>query len=269
MRPKVDGVWHLHYAFPNPDSLDFFIMLSSIVGVSGNPSQAAYTAASVFLDAFADYRTRKNLPAVTLDLGRVVDIGIVADSVWARRGVRDLWSRDIHEDEVMAMIESAIITPLRQSGSASSLTGLKPWAPEADPVYQTPLFSHFRRAAMGSGARKGDAKDGSGGSAGIREKLRSASSLQDAVDKVCAGVMAKTASLLMIPLEEISAEKSLAGYGMDSLVAVEMRNWLLKELDATIPILELLENTPLVGLSEKIVRRSKLASTVVLEGEVA
>ena len=241
-------------------------MLSSLVGLSGNPSQAAYSAASVFLDAFAEYRNCRNLPAVTLDLGRVVDIGIVADNVSARRGAKDLWSRDIREDEVMALFKSAIIKPRRQSGSASSICGLKPWAPEADPVYQTPMFSHFRRAALGKSAKNIDGENGAATSASLRDKLRHASSLLDAIEKVCAGVMAKAATLLMIPVEEINAEKSLAEYGMDSLVAVEMRNWLLRELDVTMPILELLDNVSLMTLSEKIVQKSKLANTAVLEG---
>lgn len=47
-------------------------------------------------------------------------------------------------------------------------------------------------------------------------------------------------------------------YGMDSLVAVALRNWLLRELEAALPVLELMTNTPLKQLSVKIVRKSKL-----------
>lgn len=265
MRPKVDGIWNLHHAFLEPDSLDFFIMLSSIVGLSGNPSQAPYTAASVFLDAFAEYRTHQNLPAVTFDFGRIVDIGIVADSISARRGVRDLWSRDVHEEEVMAMIRSAVVMPLRKPGSASSHNGLKPWAPEADPVYQTPLFSHFRRAAMEKNMRSdAEASHGVEGSATLREQLRQATTMQDALTKVGAAIVAKAASLLMLTTNDISSDRSLADYGMDSLVAVEMRNWILRETDVALPILELLENTPLTALTRKVITRSRLVNATVL-----
>lgn len=101
MKPKVDGIWNLHNQLSKTD-LDFFIMLSSVVGVAGDPSQAAYVSASVFQDAFAEFRNGQGLPAVTLDLGKVIDIGIVAEKFSSRRGVRDLWSRDLREDEVMA-----------------------------------------------------------------------------------------------------------------------------------------------------------------------
>lgn len=82
--------------------------------------------------------------------------------------------------------------------------------------------------------------------------------------------MAKMSALLMIPLEDISSAKSMSEYGVDSLVAVEMRNWLLRELDSTLPILELLANVSLLQLSMKIVKMSKLVDPALLleNGEV-
>ena len=263
MRPKVDGVWNLHNRLSKTD-LEFFIMLSSLVGLSGNPSQAAYNAANVFLDAFADYRNRQGLPAVTLDLGRIIEIGFVAENEAAMRGLRDLWSRSIGRDEVMAMIKSAVLTPLRRQGPGSSITGLKGWSPAADPVYLTPIFAHFRRAAMERVGKLNRAGDKGGASGHMHEVLRKASSLQEAAQTACDGIMAKMSSLLMIPPEDISPEKSMSEYGMDSLVAVEMRNWLLRELDSTLPILELLANISLQQLSMKIVRKSKLVNPALL-----
>lgn len=261
MKPKVDGVWNLHNRLSKTD-LDFFIILSSLVGIVGDPSQAAYVAASVFQETFADYRNRQGLPAVTLALGKVVDIGIVAEKLSARRGVQGLWSRDVRKEEVMAMIESAIITPLRKDGSGASITGLKAWSPTADAVFQTPIFSHFRRAAMGRSQKS----DGQRSTAPrIRQSLRQAQSLDDAVQRTCTELATKTAALLMIPLEEMSPSKSMSDYGMDSLVAVEMRNWLLQELDAALPILELMANISLHQLSVKIVRKSKLVDSAIMK----
>jgi len=262
MRPKVDGIWNLHSRLSKVD-LDFFIMLSSVVGLAGDPSQAAYVAASVFEDAFADFRNRQGLPAVTLDLGKVVDIGIVAERFSARRGVRGLWSRDLHEEEVMATIKSAIIQPLRMNGPGSSIIGLKAWSPAADPVFQAPLFSHFRRAAM-NGPRKSDQEGVTGPR--IRGILRHAKSLDDAARKACKELISKTSSLLMMPAEDLDPSKSMAEYGMDSLVAVEMRNWLLRELDCAMPILELMGSVSLLDLSVKVVKKSKLVSPSILAG---
>jgi hypothetical protein len=70
----------------------------------------------------------------------------------------------------------------------------------------------------------------------------------------------------MIPLEDMSSSKSMSSYGMDSLVAVEMRNWLVRELDVTLPVLELLANTSLAVLARKIVLKSKLTNAAILKG---
>lgn len=272
MKPKVDGIWNLHKQLSKTD-LDFF-MLSSVVGVAGDPSQAAYVAASVFQDAFADHRNCQGLPAVTLDLGKVADIGIVAEKFAARRGVRGLWSRDLREGEVMRMIESAIMTPLRNKRGgdnppAANIIGLKPWSEtEADPVFLAPIFSHFRRAAVDKRGGSDGGQEGAGSSrpAGIRDRLRRAKTWGEAAEYVSGELIAKTSRLLMVAIEDMSEEKSMLDLGMDSLVAVEMRNWLLRELDAAVPILELMANVSLGQLAVKVVKRSKVVDASRLEG---
>ena len=265
MRPKIDGIWNLHNRLPK-SGLDFFIMLSSLVGRLGDASQAAYAAASVFQDAFADYRNRQGLPAVTLDLGKVVDIGIVAESYTARRALMGVWSRDLRENEVMSMIKSAIMTPLRAHGSGSRIIGLKAWSPKADPVFQAPIFSHFRRRAVG----RSPMSDMRGSTVShIRQTLTQAKSLKEAAEKVCDELISKLSSVLMISVEDVHPSKSMSEHGMDSLVAVEMRNWLLRELDSAIPILELMANVPLSHFSVKVAKNSKLVSAdiIVEEGD--
>ena len=254
MRPKVDGIWNLHHRLSKVD-IDFFIMLSSLVGLTGDTSQAAYVSASVFQDSFAEFRNRQGLPAITLDLGKVVDIGIVAENFAARRAARDFWSRDLYEEEIMSVIKWAILTPLRTHGPGSTMMGLKAWSPSADPIFQTPLFSHFRRAALGNLEKK---DQGGSGTNSIRKSLKQARSLEEAAQKACEKLISKISSLLMIPVDNIDPSKSILEYGMDSLVAVEMRNWLLREFEVALPIIELLSNVSLQQLSLKVIRGSKL-----------
>jgi hypothetical protein len=258
MRPKVDGIWNLHNRLPRT-GVDFFIMLSSVVGLVGNASQAAYVAASLFLDAFASFRNQMGLPAVSLDLGRVVGVGFVAENEEAQRGVSKLWSRDIDEAELMALMASAMVAPGR---TGARITGLKPWGPAAATVMDFPMFAHFRRAAL----REEDAGAERGLATCDRAMLREAVSLDEAARYVCAKLMEKLAALLMLPVGDISASGSMADYGVDSLVAVEMRNWLVREMDATVPILDLLADISLQELSVKIVQSSKLVNPALLVG---
>lgn len=81
---KVSGTWNLHHASvedttSSSGSLDFFTLLSSISGVVGNRGQASYAAANAFLDAFAAYRRSLGLPAHSLDLGAIDDVGYIAE----------------------------------------------------------------------------------------------------------------------------------------------------------------------------------------------
>lgn len=237
-----------------------------MVGVVGNPSQAAYVSANLFLDAFADFRNSRGLPAVSLALGRVADIGFVSENEEMKRAVNHLWSRDVTPEEVFAAVRSAIVEPMRKGRPGSSIVGMKEWGSEASPVYNAPIFNHYRRAALkskSSGGREG------GSEAQIREMLKNATSLDDATSQTCDAVMAKMSALLMIPLEDISSSKSMSSYGMDSLVAVEMRNWLVRELDVTLPVLELLANTSVAVLATKIVMKSKLTNHAILKSREA
>ena len=59
--------------------LDFFTMLSSVSGVVGQKGQANYAAGNVFLDNFSAYRHKLSLPACSVDLGAIEDVGYISE----------------------------------------------------------------------------------------------------------------------------------------------------------------------------------------------
>ena len=54
--------------------------------------------------------------------------------------------------------------------------------------------------------------------------------------------------ILGIGLDQIQLESRVESYGMDSRVAVELRNWLAEEIDADIAVLEMLGAATLDGM---------------------
>jgi polyketide synthase 12/myxalamid-type polyketide synthase MxaB len=84
MAAKVDGTWNLERATRHL-ALDFFVLFSSAAALLGSPGQANHAAANVFLDAVAHHRRARGLPALSLDWGAWSEVGAAAHEETARR----------------------------------------------------------------------------------------------------------------------------------------------------------------------------------------
>ncbi|RHZ51660.1 putative polyketide synthase [Aspergillus thermomutatus] len=253
LQPKYAGTWNLHRHLP--DNLDFFVMLSSISGIIGNATQAAYAAGSTFLDAFAAYRNSLGLPAVSLDLGVITDVGYLA-------GNRDLAAKMAQQGfhgtdtaTLMSLMEAAIRAPFGEGGTSQIITGLGEWKEgQSLSNFDAPLFAHFRRQFQQKGGN--DQSDEFIGK--LRANLRGATSLEEASGLVYGALSGKIASHLSVPIESIDASNPITEYGIDSHMAVELRNWISKTMESTVPILDILASSTLLDLAGKIASKSRL-----------
>lgn len=71
--PKVEGARILDERFSD-NSLDFFVMLLSIMAVAGNPGQANYSAATAFLQGLAQQRCARRLAGSTIGIRAVYGV---------------------------------------------------------------------------------------------------------------------------------------------------------------------------------------------------
>ncbi|WP_339073763.1 type I polyketide synthase [Teredinibacter turnerae] len=93
LNPKVAGTLNLA-ALSAESTLDYFVCFSSISSVWGSAGQAAYTAANQFLDSFAGQRTRQGIAVQSINWGPWAEVGmgltLDKDNQMARVGIHGL-----------------------------------------------------------------------------------------------------------------------------------------------------------------------------------
>ncbi|MCJ1403811.1 hypothetical protein MMC11_007034 [Xylographa trunciseda] len=261
IRPKVDGSWYLHTLLPR--DLDFFIVLSSFAGIFGNRTQSNYAAAGAFEDALAHHRRGRGLRAVTIDLGIMRDVGVIAE-----RGVTDYlkeWEKPFGLTEVQlhALIKMTIKGEQKDPGKIPPqiLTGFfTGGAAHAAGIRRPYFFDDPKFAIM---AKTGEAeRDGNTASGNkivsVQEQMAHVTSLPDAVSLVTNALVTKVAKSLQTSTAEIDPGRALHSYGVDSLVAIEMRNWMFRDFKSNVSLFDVLSAVPICVLAEKIALNSKM-----------
>ncbi|OIW26979.1 ketoacyl-synt-domain-containing protein [Coniochaeta ligniaria NRRL 30616] len=255
VRAKVAGTWHIHNALEAANArLDYFVLLSSAAGILGSRGQAAYAAASTFLDSFAAYRCHEGLPGVSLDLTAVTGAGYIAENVARAEDIyKNFGGETVSEAEVLALLGLAV------SGTAPHhcLTGLRlaPNAAGALPYYaEDPRFAQLAASALAENAPSSSVESGKPVSFGAA--FRAAGNEADACDIAVQAVQHKLSEVLSVGLQDVDAARSMTSYGLDSLTAIEVRNWIARELRANLQILELLTSGCVNDLAALIVSRA-------------
>lgn len=264
--PKVQGTINLQQCLPS--NMDFFVMLSSLVGMAGEPGQANYAAGNAFQDAFARHLVSKGQKAVAIDLGMMGSIGYVSESLdRAAQFVNQVGLEAMRPDELYEMLDEVCdpALPVPSPTEAQAVVGLprfqKPRDSERPALYESdPMFLRLRPDGSGEGAQAG--ADGVAGSVSWRAQLGAAESVEAATEVVVQGLAQKLLKMIGADvLSDVSAP--LHSYGLDSLVAIELRSWLLNEMGAEVAIFDLMGNGGLASLANLVVKRSSLVKAGV------
>ncbi|KAK8130893.1 polyketide synthase [Apiospora sp. TS-2023a] len=278
VRSKVAGAWNLHNAFSD-QPLDFFILLSSVAGIIGNRGQAAYAGANTFLDALARHRRRNGLVATSLALAAVADVGyLAAGSDGAARTaevLKSLGGACMTGAEVLALFEAAVTGRVDPACEYEQcVTGVDFADSGANlPYYASDgKFSHLRQIALAK--YLGDASASSLVSKRtLAQELARAATVDEAIEAVAGGLREKLGAILMVDPAVLAAQQattSVATMGLDSLNAIELRNWIAKECQTHLQVLELLTAGTLNNLAALVLKKSSMEGVwTVKAGEAA
>lgn len=242
--PKVDGAIYLDEIF-RADALDFFVFFSSAVTIAGNRGQAAYSAANSFMTALANKRRSQGLAASVLHIGAVMGVGYInrgkfigaVHEASRKVGFLLLSEREFHLCFGEAVLAShplsgrnpEIMTALRTSGMDEITTR---WP-------KFPRFSHCLQGDYGGDkkATKRAAEES------LKSRLAEAATEEELHDIVQDALIRKLRVMLQIPADKEASQvlaSRIDDLGVDSLVAVEIRSWFLKELETEIPVFKIL-----------------------------
>ena len=185
IRPKVLGSIHLDQIFRDVD-LDFFILLSSIIGVIGNFGQANYAAANMGMCGVAANRRKRGLASAAVNIGAVVGAGYITQSnrqldvtLVAKMAMMHLSEEDFHQIFAEAMEAGYLDSPVGPEVS----TGLLDISPESANVpkwYSNPKFARF---IVHQTAGNHDQKDQSN-AASIQDRLQACRTEQDVLQLI-------------------------------------------------------------------------------------
>lgn len=256
-RSKIESSWNLHALLPN---LDFFILLSSVSGVVGNPGQSNYAAGCTFQDALARYRSQQGQKAISIDLGVMRSVGIVAESEKLQKHFQGSKGFiQIEEAEFLSLL-NICCDPSYQPGEqqCQMVMGLETPASlltrsvEPPEVLQRPLFARFSQLP----GRSASSSDGTAVDAG--QLFRQAETMAERAQVVVEALSKRLARTLAIKLEDVDTHQALHAYGVDSLIAVEFRSWLGKEFLADVPVFEIVSGKTIESVGELVAKTSRI-----------
>lgn len=265
--PRVHGIQNLQYALQslNRTDLDFFINLSSFTSVVGNFGQAAYTATGAFMSAMARYPGVAGVPCTTIDLPMVSGIGYLANNEKRQeQTVEQLGNVWIDADGIHGLIAAAMRKEMEHSCNNHCIVGLHTIrslsANEFPEWAMDPKISLVRRFSIFNRQADSEMVTQATGKISPAIAIRQCKTRAAAQDLIVKALVGKMSSILMRPEEEINISAPVSSHGLDSLVAIDMRNWITRELDASLQILEILASDSIHALSQVVLDRSGIIS---------
>ncbi|KAI6084919.1 hypothetical protein F4821DRAFT_164132 [Hypoxylon rubiginosum] len=262
MKSKVDSALNLHELLPK--DLDFFILLSSLNGVCGALAQSNYAGGCSFQDALARYRVAHGQKAASIDIGWMRNIGIVAETQQYQRQ-RKSWDdmQKIDDVELLALLTMLCdpSAPLPSQTASQVLFGLRTPADfltkgQTPPSLLTrPLFAAFSHIL---GEAKSASKDAGVDSAAA---FREAADTGDRIQIVIQALTQKLARSMAISPDDVELNKPLSSYGVDSLMAVELRNWIGRDFGAAVAVFDIMGNVPVAAIGDLVVAKSTVGKT--------
>jgi hypothetical protein len=271
--PKVQGTWNLHSILVKEQQpVDFFLLLSSWSGLVGLWGQANYASANAFLDAFTQYRHSQGLPSSTVDIGVMKDIGYVSRNAHILDNFHMTSTHVLYEQDLLDSLQLLIARSTRLPSNnkdngysrigeyeyvnkAQLALGLRSTQPLSSPNNRL-VWKRDPRMAFHRNIESQALTTFTSSNEALKQFLKDASrnpSTLEGADGTTflASEIGKTLLGFMMRNEALDLNLGLSATGVDSLVAIELRNWFRQTLGVDVTVLEILASESLLALGRR------------------
>jgi acyl transferase domain-containing protein/NADPH:quinone reductase-like Zn-dependent oxidoreductase/SAM-dependent methyltransferase/aryl carrier-like protein len=239
--PKVIGALNLH-ALTAGRPLDHFVLFSSMSSILGAGGQANYASANTFLDSLAFHRQSRSLPAISVSWGYLAEVGFVA----RHRGIGERFEamgvRSFKPAEALRLLSRF----LREAPANVSVMRVD-WERFGNFMgvsYVAPRFADLARE-LSIGAASSPKQ-----SASAMRKALLAAPPSERRERIIALLREQVTRILGTSEEKLDPDRPLTDFGLDSLMAVELRNWIEGDLRLSLSSVEILRGPSLSQLAD-------------------
>jgi NAD(P)-dependent dehydrogenase (short-subunit alcohol dehydrogenase family)/acyl carrier protein len=244
MAPKAIGAWNLHQQ-TRELPIDFFLLFSSAASLLGWYGQGTYAAANAFLDALAHHRRAQGLPAVSINWGPWSEIGLTSRLSNARKSrIGNKGVRSLEPAQGLEAIERVLTRSPAQVAVLSIDWSV--FLQSSERERQWKLLE-----GLTTDAQRGPAPSVAlGGAFGLRLQDSGA---EDRLGLLVAHIRGEVAAILGLPPERSpEPRRGFFDMGMDSLMALELKNRLEASLGRRLPATLAFESPTIESLAVQL-----------------
>ncbi len=255
MAAKIEGAWNLHRA-TREESLDYFVLFSSISSLWGGHGLGAYAGANTFLDVLAHFRKTIGLPGISINWGAFSKAGMIAGDEKGALVRHRLGLKDFSPEEALSRM-------IRVREFAQACIVNMDWErflvqPDmGKESFFSKLVSMYK---VKDGTRKNRSS--------LLEMLANVSD-KERNEMLSSYLTQKVSDALGIENHEISAQANLIQLGMDSLIFLSLIQTISTDLHIKIPPHKLFENPTIEGLLAQFAGKIQFEAPEVEESRSA
>ncbi len=245
LRPKVMGGWLLHRLLANAP-LDFFVLFSSAGSLLGQPGQGNYAAANAFLDALAHHRRAQHRPALSVNWGAWAELGF-GDTTGGKRLAARLAMvgiRSMAPGQALEVLERM----LRQGATQVAVVPV-------DWRQYHQFYSALSQSPSLSEVASEEAVNLAASPRGKHREALLAAEPAARLQLVQAYLGEQVARVLGFSASRLDVDQPLSNLGLDSLMAVELKNRISVDLGVNLPMVKFLQGPSVAQAATQILEQ--------------